>query len=363
MIITGVRLGLLSAPLRTPFRTALRTVERIEDVVVMIDTDTGDIGFGEAPPTAVITGDTVGAIAVAIREHLGPAIVGIDIINMEEIARRIDAAMVHNTSAKAAVDMAVWDLHGKLHSAPLCNLLGGYRPSIVTDLTISANEPEVMVSDAADALSRGYTTLKIKLGKDPARDMERMRAIRDAVGPVVKLRVDANQGWKPKEAVRLIGRMVDAGLDPELVEQPVPAADIDGLRYVTERVEVPVMADESVFSPADAARVMQTRAADIVNIKLMKTGGITGAMRICSLAEVYGVELMMGCMLEAKISVTAAVHLAAARRVITRVDLDGPALCSEDPVEGGAVFDEATITPNTTPGLGILGVTGLRPLV
>ncbi|MBU0927505.1 MAG: dipeptide epimerase [Spirochaetes bacterium] len=362
MIIKEVRLGRISVPLKKPFKTALRTVESVEDVIVELHTDTGVVGYGEAPPTGVITGDTTGAILGAIGDHIGKAIVGLDVDNVEEIMARIDASVVHNTSAKAAVDIAVYDLFGRSCGVPLYKLWGGYRKEIVTDITISANDSERMARDAAEAVGLGYRTLKLKLGKDPAQDVARMKAIREAVGYGVALRVDANQGWMPKEAVRLIRAMEDAGLALELVEQPVAARDITGLKHVTDNVSVPVMADESVFSALDAQVIMERRAADIVNIKLMKTGGIHNALRICALAEVYGVECMIGCMLEAKVSVTAAVHLAAAKKVITKVDLDGPVLCSEDPVDGGAVFEESLIRPNETPGLGISGIRGVRYL-
>ena len=147
------------------------------------------------------------------------------------------------------------------------------------------------------------------------------------------IRIDANQGWTPKEAVRILNGMQEKGLDIEFVEQPVKAHDFEGLKYVTERSYVPVLADESVFSPQDALTIMQMGAA-----------------------EVYGVECMIGCMLEAKISVNAAVHLACAKQIITRVDLDGPVLCSEDPILGGAVFNEKDITVSNEPGLGIKGI-------
>lgn len=362
MKITEVRLGRISVPLKKPFKTALRSVESVEDVIVELHTDTGAVGYGEAPPTGVITGDTTGAIIGAITDHIGKAIIGLDVDNMEEIMARIDAAIIHNTSAKAAVDIAVYDLFGQLCGQPLYRLFGGYRKEIVTDITISVNDAEQMARDAAEAVALGYKTLKIKLGKDPSKDLDRMKAIRAAAGYDVDLRVDANQGWKPKEAVRLIRSIEDAGLALELVEQPVIAHDLEGLKYVTDNVSVPVMADESAFSTRDAQRLMELRAVDIVNIKLMKTGGIHNALRICAMAEVYGVELMIGCMLEAKVSVTAAVHLAAAKKIITKVDLDGPVLCREDPIDGGAVFKESLVRPNDTPGLGITGIRGIRYL-
>ncbi|MDD6346568.1 MAG: dipeptide epimerase [Lachnospiraceae bacterium] len=362
MKITDVRLGTLSVPLRVPFKTALRSVSSVEDVIVEIITDTGAVGYGEAPPTGVITGDTTGAIIGAIRDHIAKTIIGRDVDDFEDVLRAVQNCVLHNTSAKAAVDMALWDLYGQLYRIPVYKLLGGARKHIVTDITISVNAPDEMARDAADAIRRGYDCLKVKVGANPALDVERLQAIRRTVGDKVAIRIDANQAWQPKEAVRLLNQMQDKGLAIEFVEQPVKAHDIEGLKYVTERSYVPVLADESVFSPEDAVRIMQLRAADFVNIKLMKCGGLYQALRIVSAAEIYGVECMIGCMLEAKISVNAAVHLACARQIITKIDLDGPVLCSEDPILGGAVFEEQKITVSDEPGLGIHGIEGLRYL-
>ena len=356
MRITRVRLGRISVPLRVPFKTALRSVESVEDVVVEVHTDAGAIGYGEAPPTGVITGDTTGAIVGAIQDHIGKAILDRDVDDLEDLLQRVQRSIVHNTSAKAAVDMALWDLYGQLHKIPVYKLLGGARHRIVTDITISVNPPEEMARDARDAIARGYDCLKVKVGANPALDVERLSAVRRAAGDGVCIRIDANQAWRPREAVRILNEMQAKGLAIEFVEQPVKAQDIDGLRYVTEHSDVPVLADESVFSPEDAMRIMQTRAADLINIKLMKCGGLTNALKIASAAEVYGVECMIGCMLEAKISVNAAVELACAKSIITKVDLDGPVLCSEDPILGGAVFQEKEITVSDEPGLGIKGV-------
>lgn len=362
MKITNIRIGEISVPLKTPFKTALRTVNSVEDIIVEIHTDTGNVGYGEAPPTGVITGDTKGSIVGALKDHIIKSIIGMDIENFEEIMLKLDKCVVKNNSAKAAVDIALYDLYGQLHNAPLYKMLGGYRKEIITDITISVNDPEEMARDSMDAINRGFETLKIKVGKDAAMDLERMKAIRNAIGYDVKLRIDANQGWKPKEAVKVLRKMEDAGLDIEFVEQPVEAHDIEGLKYVTDNVSIPVLADESVFSPKDALTILQNRAADFINIKLMKTGGLHNALKICSIAEIYGVECMIGCMLEAKVSVNAAVHLAAAKSIITKIDLDGPVLCSEDPVEGGAIFDEYKITLNDAPGLGVTKVNGIRYL-
>ena len=355
MKITEVRLGLISVPLRVPFKTALRSVSSVEDVIVEIHTDTGAVGYGEAPPTGVITGDTTGAIIGAIRDHIAKTIIGRDVDDFEDLMIALNACIQKNTSAKAAVDMALWDLYGQLYKIPVYKLMGGAKKSIVTDITISVNDPEEMVRDAQNAIQRGYDCLKVKVGIDPELDVARLAAVRQAVGRDIRLRIDANQAWNAKQAVRILNQMQEKGLDIEFVEQPVPAADLEGMQYVTRHADVPVLADESVFSPADALRIMQTGAADLVNIKLMKCGGLYNALKIASAAEVYGVECMIGCMLEAKISVNAAVELACAKKIITKIDLDGPVLCSEDHILGGAVFDEKNITVSDAPGMGIQG--------
>ena len=362
MKITAVKLGIISVPLRVPFKTALRSVNSVEDVIVEIHTDTGAIGYGEAPPTGAITGDTTGAIIGALKDHIIKTIVGRDVDDFENLMQAVQKCIVKNSSAKAAVDMALWDLYGQLHNIPVYKMLGGSRNKIVTDITISVNDPDEMARDAINAIERGYDCLKVKVGISPELDVARLKAIRDAVGPTPLLRIDANQAWTPKQAVRLLNQMQESGLDIELVEQPVKAHDFEGLKFVTERSYVPVLADESVFSPEDAMKIMQMGAADLVNIKLMKCGGLYNALKIASAAEVYGVECMIGCMLEAKVSVNAAVHLACAKQIITKIDLDGPVLCSEDPVLGGAVFNEREITVSDEPGLGIKGIEGIKYL-
>ena len=362
MRITGFRIGLLSAALRVPFKTALRTVNSVEDVVLELESSDGRVGRGEAPPTAAITGETIDSITAALRDHICPRLVGRDIEDLQTLCAEVQSAVVGNSSAKAAADMALWDLYAQYYGLPVYKLLGGGDPLLVTDLTISVNSPDIMAKDAEYGVNCGYDVLKIKVGVDPELDFARLKAVRGAAKDA-KIRIDANQAWTPKLAVRLLGQMQDAGLDIELVEQPVKARDIEGLKYVTANSPVPVMADESVFSPRDALDIMQRRAADMLNIKLMKCGGLTNALRIVSAAEVYGVECMMGCMLEAKVSVTAAAHLACAKSIITRIDLDGPALCSEDPVTGGAEFKGREIRLPERPGLGIDGVNNIRYIV
>ncbi len=360
MFIKNIEIGEIFIPLARPFKTALRTVNNVEDIVIKIETDTGLTGFGEAPPTAVITGDTKGSIVTAIRDFITPAIVGMELDNLDGIFRKLNSCIVKNTSAKAAVDMAIYDLYAKQHNTPLYKLLGGNKNLIETDITISVNPIPEMVADSLDAVNHGFNILKIKVGKEGLKDVERIQAIREAVGPEIKIRVDANQGWNAKQSVQIITAMEDKGLNIELVEQPVAAHDFKGMQYVTSHVTTPILADESVFSAEDAINLIQNGGADLINIKLMKTGGIYNALKICDIAEIYGVECMIGCMLESKLSVSAAAHLAAAKGVITKADLDGPSLCKIDPFTGGPLYEENLIRMNETPGIGIEKVPGFN---
>jgi len=358
MKITDIQLGHLSIPLKIPFKTALRTVTHVEDVLVKIHTDTGNVGYGSAAPTASITGDTVSSITTAIEGHIKRQLIGLSIENFEKLMVQLHTSLVKNTSAKAAVDIALYDLYGQLYKASVHKLLGGYRKEIITDITISVNEPEEMVRDSLDAVNKGFKTLKVKVGTDPEKDIKRLKHIREEVGHDIHLRVDANQGWTPKESVYILQKMEDAGIRIELIEQPVKGHDLEGLKFVTDHVSIPVVADESAFSPQDVFKIIQMRAADMINIKLMKTGGMYNALKICAMAESAHMECMIGCMLESKISVTAAAHLAGAKSIITKFDLDTPILCKEDPIEGGALYKDDQIILSDEPGFGFKSIKG-----
>jgi len=366
MNITRIDIGLLRVPLKVPFRTALRSVDTLQEVVVRIHTGNGLTGFGSAPPTAPITGETIASIAGAVREHITPRLLGQPVARLNQNLAQVHSALAHNSSAKAAVEIALYDLWAQLHGAPLYQLLGGGEPSLVTGLTISVNPVDLMVKDALAAVADGFSLLKIKLGQDAALDVERVRAIHAALKGRAQLRLDANQGWEPRQAVQIMralehGAPGQDGLVFELLEQPVKADDMDGLCYVAQRIRTPLMADESVFGPRAAWTVLARNAADIINIKLMKAGGLSHAIQIADIAALHGAPCMLGCMLESAISVTAAAHLAVARAgTISKIDLDGPALCQFNPVQGGAVFDGARIRLTDAPGLGITGVSGLQ---
>lgn len=336
-----------------PFHTALRTVKRLSSVVVRVQSTTGETGYGEAPPTAAITGETKDSILSAIHSFIRPALLDMDLSNLEDVFSRLSSCVPKNHSAKAAVDIALYDLYGKHLGKPLYALLGGNRRELETSLTISLDTPDQMAEDSLNAIRKGCRILKLKLGRGGNMDIRRVSAVREAVGPQIRLWVDANQGWTPWEAILTVSAMEQMGLHVELVEQPVDARNLMGMQMVTRQVNTPVLADESVFSLLDAQKVLERNAADAINIKLMKTGGIHSALTLCETAAAHGAPCMMGCMLESKIAVSAAAHLAAAKSVFAWTDLDGPLLCRTDPFEGGAIFSPGKILLTDAPGLGI----------
>ncbi|MFG6115159.1 mandelate racemase/muconate lactonizing enzyme family protein [Halobacillus sp. MO56] len=344
----------ISAPLHTPFKTALRTVTVAETVVVKITCDDGTIGFGEAPPTHVITGESLGSIETAVETIIAPNLLGMSLLERERVFEMLHRVMVGNTSAKAAIDMALYDCLSQHAGMPLYQFLGGYRDRLETDYTVSVNTVEEMAEDAVRYIQNGFDVLKVKVGKDDIHtDIKRIESIRNAAGKDILIRLDANQGWKPKEAIYAIRKMEDAGLNIELVEQPVKAHDLAGLKQVKDQVDTPIMADESVFSLYDARQVLETDSADLINIKLMKSGGIYQALKIATIAESYGVECMVGSMIETKIGITAACHFAASQKNVTRYDFDAPLMLADDVLDGGVQYQGKYIHLSTDTGLGI----------
>jgi len=363
MKITNIRFAKLTVPLVTPFKTALRSVNNIEDLVVIIETDSGEVGYGAAPATPVITGDTHGSVIAAIDIVIKPSLIGRDIADISNNTNIVQSSLIKNSSAKAAVEIALYDLWGKLYQAPLYKLLGGGSSQLKTDITISIDNIDKMLSDCQKALAQGFDILKIKIGNDINQDIERVKNIYQAVKGKALIRLDVNQGWTAKQTVFAMQKLDAEGVELELIEQPVRADDLAGMRYVTEKILTPIMADESAFGPKEVIELITTGAADIINIKLMKTGGLSNAIKIADICQTYHVDCMIGCMLEGSIGVAAAAHLAAARsNVITKIDLDGPALGQYDPVHGGVNFNWANISLSDAPGLGIERIDGLVEL-
>jgi len=352
MKITDIKIETVTIPLLTPFKTALRSIDHIENILVTVLTDSGPVGYGGAAPTAVITGDTLASIIGGI-EHIRDHITGMEVGDSEKIFQRLNGCVIGNTSAKAAVDMAIYDLMAKAWDVPLYRLLGGIAHAVETDVTIGLDTSDKMIAESKEKLKGGFNILKIKVGGDPELDVRRLQSIHETVGETVNIRIDANQGWSAKEAVQ-VGRELEAGgISIELMEQPVPARDFEGMRYVRDNLSLPVFADESVFSPRDALELVNMNAVDGLNIKLMKCGGIYNALKIAAIAETAGIPCMVGSMMESHVSVCAAAHFAASRTIIKKFDLDAPLFCSFNPAVGGFSYRGAELLFSDAAGLGI----------
>ncbi|MBM7649570.1 L-alanine-DL-glutamate epimerase-like enolase superfamily enzyme [Bacillus ectoiniformans] len=334
MKIQAVRVSVEKLPLVKPFKTALRTALEIDNIFVSVLLEDGTEGIGAAAPTVAITGDSTGSIVEIISEVIAPQLEGKEIEQLNRLSLIVQNSSVGNTSAKAAVEIALYDAVCKQLKLPLYQFIGGRTNNLQNDMTVSVGEPADMVRDAIDIVRDGFSTMKIKVGKDWEKDVERIESIRQAVGADITIRVDANQGWTPKQAIKIIHELENRNLNIDLIEQPVKAYDIDGLKEIKNHVELPIMADESLFSPRDAMRLLSEKAVDFLNIKLMKTGGIRRALQIADMAEAAEVECMIGSMMESSVSVAAAAHLATAHPNITKIDLDAPLWIKDEPFEG-----------------------------
>ena len=352
MKIINIQTKILKAPLKTPFITSLRRVDNLEDIVVVIVCDDGTVGYGEGAPTPQITGETLGSMIACI-EFISPHIIGMEIEDFEFILKNIHSLIIKNTTAKSALEIALYDLKAKSQKLPLYRMLGGTQTIFNTDITISMGEIDKMIADAHTAVALGYDTLKIKIGDNPLRDVERIVAIHKTLDKHIKLRLDVNQGWTAQESVVLLHALESQDIIAEFIEQPVSADDIEGLKYIKERVQTPLLADESIFSIKDAYKLLEMQAIDYVNIKLAKTAGITQALELADLSKSFGVKCMIGCMLEGPISVAAGVHVASAKAdIITMLDLDAVSLLASHPITTNIQFDGSTITLSNESGLG-----------
>lgn len=349
LTIKDVEIFLFDIPLLSPFRISIGEVRAANDLLVRVHTDKGVIGLGEACPFPPITGETQATNAAAARA-IRDIIIGKDPLAIDDRLREIGTLVHSNPSAVAAFDMAFHDILGKVAGLPLFRLLGGTKSVFETDITTSIDTLDAMRAESKKYADMGYRTIKVKVGLDPDEDFARLEAIRDAVGPRIAIRIDANQGWTVPQAVYALNKM--APLRIELCEQPVRAADIAGLRAVRAQSPIPIMADEALFRPDDAIALIRAEACDSFNIKLMKAGGMLNAVRIAHIADAANMRCMVGCMLETRLALTAAAHVVASQANIVYADLDGNSEHVADPVVGGITVKAGTLTLPEAPGLG-----------
>jgi L-alanine-DL-glutamate epimerase-like enolase superfamily enzyme len=322
--------------LTTPFRIS-RAVSQIAPNVIVQVNHKDWAGYGEAAPDEYYgeTQETVLACVAAFAGNLGD-----DPFAIEDIMSRLDHIIHLNPSAKAAVDMALYDLVGKMLNTPVYKLLG-LNPANTpqTSFTLGIDTPINMAKKAL--LASEYPILKVKVGTK--HDLDNMKAIREV--STATIRVDANTAWTPKEAIRMINALADYNI--EFVEQPVAPRDLDGLRLIRENVPLPIIADESCITVDDIPRIVG--CVDGINVKLMKCGGLRHALKMIHVARAHNLRIMIGCMIESSLAITAAAHLTP---LVDYADLDGALLIDNDPYDGVTVVDGKLVLPDR-PGLGI----------
>lgn len=323
-----------------------------EYVYVRVSTEDGACGFGEAACLTQFTGETPRSVEVQIQDYLGPLLIGEDALAIEALHARVRRALPHNPTALAAVDVALYDLVGKLFGRPVGDLIGGrIHKQIPTADGIGIDSPERAADQARQLMAQGAAALKLKVGVDLDRDLQAVAAVREAVGPTIPLRLDANGGLTVAEAVEFARAVVR--YRPQYFEQPVPGWDLEGLAEVRRRSPVPIAADEACTDLHSVIRILQLRAADYIVIKLIKAGGLTPARQILRLAALYGVRCTITSPFETTIGVAANLHLAAtADNLSGPVEVGVPMRRSGDPAEGLTFREGAWAVPEE-PGLGV----------
>ncbi|HOY28177.1 MAG TPA: dipeptide epimerase [Flavobacteriales bacterium] len=349
--ISHITLFPLSIPLKAPFVTSLGALEAVESVVVRITTNDGLVGWGECNPFWSISGETQ-ETCMSVGKHIARVLIGHDATDIEGLHALLDRLIFANNSIKSAFDIACHDIAAQAARLPLYRYLGGSENrTLITDYTVSLGTKEKMAADAQAIVHNGFQVIKVKLGGAPQEDIERVLAIRAAIGNPVPLRIDANQGWSPEQAILVLNALGDANI--QHCEEPIPRWQFMELRRVKEASPIPIMADESCFDQHDAERLIGLDACHRFNIKLGKSGGLFKAKKIIALAEAAGMEVQIGGFLESRLAWTASAHLAMTSDAVRYCDMDTPLMFTEDPVVGGLTYGaRGTITVPPALGLG-----------
>ena len=347
--ITEIKIYRFDIPLRDVFEIATMSINQANNVLVQILTNDGIAGWGEAASFHALVGETQSINFAAARE-LKQILLGRNPLEIASLIRAMDQYLPHNTTIKSAFDMALHDIAAQCAGLPLYRYLGGQKRAMETDLTIGICDPQEAGERALAVKSQGFRMIKVKLGLDFAADTTRLKHIRQAVGEEAILRIDANQGWDRTRAKKNLDAFETFNI--QFCEQPCRAHDLQGMKYVSHHCNIPIMADESLFSARQALDLIQQDVAPYFNIKLSKSGGIHNAVKIALLAEAGDIPCMVGCMSESKLGITAAAHFSLGNAIMQFFDLDSHLEHSEDPIQGGVQIENGMIEVPDTPGIG-----------
>ncbi len=338
----------LELPMVKPFRISAGTTSKYEGYLVKITTDDGISGYGEATAKPFTTGDTMGSIEYELRKF-SEEFKGKE--ESPELLNELSVKLLKASKAsRCAIDAALWDIIGKRAGMNVTRLLGNYRKSIATSYTVDLSPPDQARLQAKKHLENGVSIFKVKTGSGIEDDVERVRVVREVVGEEVMLYVDFNQAFTPRKTVDISRKLEKYNV--EFIEQPLPMRDVRGMKFVREHSNIPIYADETIFTIDDVVNLLQTESADGINIKLTKSGGITEAMKMISVAESFRAPVMIGCMIETRLASSTALAVALSRPGVKYTDLDGYADLMVDIAEDGVRFEDGLLELPDAPGIG-----------
>ncbi|HET9659903.1 MAG TPA: dipeptide epimerase [Thermomicrobiales bacterium] len=352
--IVKIELIPIELPLIEPFIISYGTAAGVESVLVRITDRAGNSGWGEGTPDETVTGENPATLLRDLTETAAPGMLGFDTRRRDLATAELERLLPNSPTARCAIDIALHDLAGRNAGLPLWALLGGSTSTVQISRVVSMREPERMAADARKHVAGGFTTVKLKVGQKDAvaTDIERVRQVRAAVGSKTGIKIDVNQGWVDADtAVEAMTAMREFA--PDYIEQPVSQHDLNALAEARKRSGVRTMVDEACHGPADMLRVVALEAADLVNIKLMKTGGLHSALAVDAIARAAGIGSQIGTMVESSIASAAGLHFAASRGNVQTVEMGGPIMLAEDIGNARSWYDAHTITVPDEPGLGI----------
>lgn len=335
-----------------PYTIAFKSVDEVRNAFVEITLENNVTGIGAGNPSEYVVGESFTQCVVALQEENLEFLVGRDIREINQLTWEVWKKFPKNPGARAAIDIALYDVFTKYLDIPLVKFLGQKIYSLPTSNTIGIKNVEETLREAKEYIKNGFKILKVKLGKDLEEDVERLVKLRENFGDEIILRIDANQGYTAEQTIQFYHRTLDLNL--ELIEQPLPARAVDEMKKLPGMIREKLAADESLITPADALELIKPpQAAGIFNIKLMKCGGISQGLKIADIAYTEGIDLFWGCNDESIVSITAALHCAFACSNTKYIDLDGSFDLGKDIVKGGFVLKDGVMSCSDLPGLGV----------